>query len=77
MKTKNILVVTEEENTLFYCLSLTPNEAMRYVKIFKFNPIEAYEIKDSEIQYYIIGTRIFCDTETKEGFLRKLIEKIL
>lgn len=72
-KVKNMLITDENENTLIYCLTLTKNEIRKFCEMNDVYPTDICEVRDDEIQYYIIDGRVWIDTPEKEAAVRRLI----
>lgn len=75
MEVKNIIITSDCETTLVYCLTLTVDEVKKFAGYCKINVNDVYEVKDEELQYYCIDGRFYADTEAKENRIRKLISK--
>lgn len=75
MEVKNIIITSDRETTLVYCLTLTVDEVKKFAEYSKINVNDAFEVKDEELHYYCIDGRFYADTEAKENRIRKLISK--
>ena len=75
-KVKNVFVSDEKENTLIYCLTLTEEEIRKFCETCDVHPIDICELRDDEIQYYLIDGRVWIDTPEKETIVRQRIKKI-
>lgn len=72
---KNIFVNMESgDSILVHCLTLTPDEVTAWVKrdIPGDKVIEAYPIKDEEVQYYLFDKRVMCNAKV-EAIVRNRI----
>lgn len=72
-KVKNMLITDERENTLVYCLTLTEDELRQFCETCDVHPTDICEIRDDEIQYYVIDGRVWIDTPEKEAAARRRI----
>lgn len=71
---KIYFVSTEQgENVIFYCLTLTAMELKILCKNIGYDVIDLVRLKQEELQYYIIDSRIHVDTPEKERIVRKII----
>lgn len=67
-KINNWFITTDKEDVLVYAIdTLTECQIKDFIeKCAKVNVDDIYQLKDEEIQYYIIdGGRVFIDTPTK------------
>lgn len=74
-RVKNILACGEKQNYLFYVLTLTESEIRKFCEKFNFHPVDICEIRDDELQYYIIYGRVSVDTPELERNFRECIKK--
>lgn len=73
---KNIIVNKKAGGSLlFLCLILSPEEAKMLVEtVLKEEVIDAYELKNEEVQYYCFDDRISILTSKMEENIRKEIK---
>lgn len=75
---KIYFVSTEQgENAIFYCLTLTAMELKILCKNIGYDVIDLVRLKQEDLQYYIIDSRIYVNTPEKERIVRKIINKNL
>lgn len=71
---KNIIVCAENETTLVYCKTLTIEEVRKWCEAVRIEGLtDVYEVKQDELQYYCIDSRVWADTPKKEQDVRSLI----
>lgn len=74
---KNIIVCGENETTLVYVLTLTVEEVRKWCEAAKIEGLtDVYEVKQDELQYYCIDSRVWADTPKEEQRVRSLISKM-
>lgn len=67
------IFISSSDNTLVHTPSLTPEECRQwFIKATGKTPDDVVEIRDDEIQFYIIDGRVF-NTENDDRRVRKLI----
>lgn len=63
---KNIIIkLASDENILVYANGLTVEECQKFAEACGCEVADAYEIRQNEIQYYIIDERLSIDTPEK------------
>lgn len=78
MRLKNMIISDNGVNTLVYCLTLTQGELAKWYEfVIGTKPTDVFEIREEEVQYYLIDGRVWCDTEKKEGVVRKQIKQMV
>ena len=72
---KNIFISFEDgDSTLIYTENLTVEECEKFANKVSGSPVvDCYEIPDNDLQYYIIGGRIWIDTPEKENKVKAII----
>lgn len=63
------------EDIIFYCLTLSAKELESLCKHLGYDAIDLVQVKQEELQYYIIDFRIYIDTPEKERIVRKSINQ--
>lgn len=74
-KVRNIFVNFGEETALIYCLTLTIEQIRQWCEKIGHTPVDIYELKQEELQYYCIDGRVFVDTPEKEVAVIKQISE--
>lgn len=71
------MISDARENILIQCLTLTLSEALMWYEkaIAKDRAVDVYNIKESELGYYIITSRVILKTPEQEELVRKFISK--
>lgn len=76
-ETKNIFLNMGDESVLVYCKTLSVDDVCKFAEaVLHEKPIEGYEVKQEELQYYCIDGRVWIDTPDKEKRALEIISKM-